>query len=64
MFLAAWLFLAAAVGSLYAGLGAEGLGFFYLAMLTSGISVILVAIQLRRGAAARRSVPRPPQRKG
>ena len=49
----AWVFLAAAVASLYAGLGSEGLGFFYLAMVASGITVVLVAVQLRRGAPAR-----------
>jgi hypothetical protein len=50
VFLLAWIFLAAAVASLYAGLSAEGLGFFYLAVAASALTVILVAVQLRRGA--------------
>lgn len=49
MFLLAWLTLIASVASLYAGLSAEGLGFFYLAIATSAITVILVVVQLRRG---------------
>jgi membrane protein implicated in regulation of membrane protease activity len=58
VFLLAWVFLAAAVASLYAGLSAEGLGFFYLAMAASVLTVILVAVQLRRGASERRR-PQP-----
>jgi membrane protein implicated in regulation of membrane protease activity len=54
VFLLAWVFLAAAAASLYAGLSAEGLGFFYLAMAASVLTVILVAVQLRRGASERR----------
>jgi membrane protein implicated in regulation of membrane protease activity len=53
VFLLAWIFLAAAVASLYAGLSAEGLGFFYLAMAASGLTVILVVVQVRRGTSER-----------
>jgi membrane protein implicated in regulation of membrane protease activity len=61
VFLLAWLTLIAAVASLYAGLSAEGLGFFYLAIVTSAITVILVVVQLRRGAPSpRRPRATPP----
>jgi hypothetical protein len=59
VFLLAWVFLGAAVASLYAGLSAEGLGFFYLAVAASALTVILVVVQLRRGAAG--NLRRPPQ---
>lgn len=49
MFLLAWIFLAAAVASLYAGLSDEGRSFLYLSMAASTATVVLVVAQLRRG---------------
>jgi hypothetical protein len=53
MFLVAWIFLAAAVASLYAGLSDEGHSFLYLSMAASAVTVILVVAQLRRGSPSR-----------
>jgi hypothetical protein len=53
VFLLAWIFLAAAVASLYAGLSDEGRSFLYLSMAASAVTVVLVVAQLRRGASSR-----------
>jgi hypothetical protein len=53
VFLLAWIFLAAAVASLYAGLSDEGRSFLYLSMAASAVTVVLVVAQLRRGSPSR-----------
>ena len=57
MFLLAWICLAAAVASLYAGLSDEGRSFLYLSMAASTVTIVLVVAQLRRGSPARAGVP-------
>jgi hypothetical protein len=59
VFLLAWIFLAAAVASLYAGLSDEGRSFLYLSMAASAVTIVLVVAQLRRGSPARAGVPGP-----
>ena len=57
MFLLAWIFLAAAVASLYAGLSDEGRFLLYLSMAASAVTIVLVVAQLRRSSPARPGVP-------
>jgi hypothetical protein len=59
VFLLAWIFLAAAVASLYAGLSDEGRSFLYLSMAASAVTVVLVVAQLRRGSTSRMGGPSP-----
>jgi hypothetical protein len=59
VFLLAWIFLAAAIASLYAGLSDEGRSFLYLSMAASAATVVLVVVQLRRGSPAREGRPGP-----
>jgi hypothetical protein len=59
VFLLAWIFLAAAVASLYAGLSDEGRSFLYLSMAASAATVVLVVAQLRRGSTSRMGGPSP-----
>jgi hypothetical protein len=59
VFLLAWIFLAAAVASLYAGLSDEGRSFLYLSMAASAVTVVLVIAQLRRGSPSRMGGPSP-----
>jgi hypothetical protein len=59
VFLLAWIFLAAAVASLYAGLSDEGRSFLYLSMAASAVTIVLVVAQLRRGSPARAGGPGP-----
>jgi hypothetical protein len=59
VFLLAWIFLAAAVASLYAGLSDEGRSFLYLSMAASAVVVVLVVAQLRRGSPARAGASSP-----
>jgi hypothetical protein len=53
VFLLAWLFLAAAVASLYVGLSEEGRTFLYLSVAASAVTIVLVGVQLRRGSPSR-----------
>lgn len=53
MFLLAWLFLAAAVASLYVGLSEEGRTFLYLSVAASAVTIVLVGVQLRRRSGSR-----------
>jgi hypothetical protein len=59
VFLLAWIFLTAAVASLYAGLSEEGRSFLYLSMAASAVTVVLVVAQLRRGSPSRMGGPSP-----